>query len=97
MAAIANEPYTLSIVERYLGATPTILGYTAWWSFAQPDEARDAQLFHQDMDDYRFVKMFIYLSDVGPRTDPIPTSNAATTRLTCAPCAIDGPRARMSS
>ena len=70
LAEIANTPETLAIVERFIGTTPTILGYAAWWSFAQPDHPIEAQLFHLDGDDYRFVKMFIYLTDVGHEDGP---------------------------
>ena len=70
LVEIANTPETLAIVERFIGTTPTILGYSAWWSFAQPDHPIEAQLFHLDGDDYRFVKMFIYLTDVGEEDGP---------------------------
>lgn len=64
MMEIANDPETLAVVERYLGAAPMILAPQAWWSFAGRDEARDAQLYHIDRDDYHFCKLFIYLTDV---------------------------------
>lgn len=67
---IANDPMTLSIVERYLGAVPIVLGYLTWWSFANDEDPISVQLFHQDGDDYRFCKMFIYLTDVTLETGP---------------------------
>jgi len=70
LVEIANTPKTLAIVERFIGTTPTILGYSAWWSFAQPDHPIEAQLFHIDGDDYLFAKMFIYLTDVGEEDGP---------------------------
>ena len=70
LVEIANTSETLAIVERFVGTTPTILGYSAWWTFAQPDHPIEAQLFHLDGDDYRFVKMFIFLTDVGHEDGP---------------------------
>ncbi len=39
-----------------------------WWSFptaATPlEKLKAAQVFHYDMDDYRFIKFFFYLTDV---------------------------------
>ena len=61
---IANDATVLSVVERYFGTVPTILGISAWWSFADPVEATEAQLFHYDTPDLKFCKMFIYLTDV---------------------------------
>jgi hypothetical protein len=61
---IASDPQVISVVESHLGTIPTILGYSAWWSFADPEEAIESQLFHTDHEDYRFCKLFIYLTDV---------------------------------
>ena len=67
---IANDATVLSVVEGYLGTVPTILGMSAWWSFADPAGATEAQLFHLDVDDLRFCKMFIYLTDVDEDNGP---------------------------
>jgi hypothetical protein len=67
---MANDPEILSIVEGYLGATPTVVVMAAWWSFAGRDKPKDAQLFHYDYDDYRFCKLFIYLTDVDMESGP---------------------------
>ncbi len=68
---IACDPRIIAAVERHLGALPTIAGISAWWSFADVAEADEAQRFHCDTEDYRFCKMFVYLTDVdedgGPR------------------------------
>lgn len=80
LVEIANSPLIMSAVTRALGAIPTIVGYTAWWSFADATEARDAQLFHFDAADYRFCKLFIYLTDVDETSGPhvfIPRSHDA--------------------
>ena len=67
---IANDPRTVAIVERHLGTAPIILGFTAWWSFADRDQSRGAQLYHRDLADYRFCKLFIYLTDVDEDAGP---------------------------
>ena len=41
-----------------------------WWSIAGKDKAKDAQLFHRDVDDIKFCKVFVYLTDVGPNDGP---------------------------
>lgn len=61
---LAFDAEVLSIVRRHLGAPPLLLDISAWKSFAAPERAKDAQLFHYDLDDYRFCKLFIYLTDV---------------------------------
>ena len=70
LAAIASDPTTIAAVARHLGALPTVLGFTAWWSFAGRPEPRDAQFFHFDLDDYRFCKLFLYLTDVDADSGP---------------------------
>ncbi|MBN8555792.1 MAG: phytanoyl-CoA dioxygenase family protein [Deltaproteobacteria bacterium] len=67
---IANDPKVLSVVENYLGVTPTIKVIEAWWSHAKKEEAKDAQLYHLDYDDYKFCKLFIYLTDVNEDSGP---------------------------
>jgi hypothetical protein len=66
---LANHPDVLSVVEAWLGARPTAL-FTAWWSFANGAPAEHAQLFHRDKDDWRFVKLFVYLTDVDEDSGP---------------------------
>lgn len=70
LAEIAGDPQILSVVARHLGTVPMILGYTAWWSFAGQAEAQDAQLFHMDVADYAFCKLFIHLTDVDRTSGP---------------------------
>ena len=35
-----------------------------WWSYATGMGAQQAENFHRDVDDWRFVKLFVYLTDV---------------------------------
>jgi hypothetical protein len=68
---IANDPKVLGIVSGFLGAKPTISYLTAWWSMPHKDgKAEEAELFHRDVDDIRFVKLFCYLSDVDEVSGP---------------------------
>ena len=67
---IANDPAVLSVVEGYFGTLPTIQGLSAWWSFADTTGATEAQLFHMDIDDLKFCKLFIYLTDVDEESGP---------------------------
>jgi hypothetical protein len=72
LAEVGSSPEVLDLVAQYLGAPPTILTYAAWWSFGGHGKAQGAQFFHVDTDDYKFCKLFVYLTDVdetgGPHT-----------------------------
>lgn len=79
---IATDPLRLGIAQRFLGTVPQIITVAAWWSFAKADTAKAAQLFHLDLDDYRFFKFFIYLTDVDEEAGPhvyVPTTNRQDT------------------
>lgn len=60
---LALSPEILSLVEGYLGCTPTIYSINAWWSFPgfMPRVSQD---FHRDVDDFKFLALFVYLTDV---------------------------------
>lgn len=68
--ALANHPRVLGVVGAYLGCQPTIDSIMAWWSLPGHDQAENEQFFHRDNDSIRFLKLFIYLSDVGPDCGP---------------------------
>lgn len=62
----------LALVQEYLGCQPLADVLSMWWHTAyhtQPD-AEAAQFFHFDMDRIKWVKIFIYLTDVGPENGP---------------------------
>ena len=67
---IANDPKILSFVQKFLYGKPTISNINAWWSLGGRKSAQHAQLFHRDVDDYKFIKFFIYLTDVGMENGP---------------------------
>jgi hypothetical protein len=70
LLALANHPGILAMVEQFLGAKPTISNLSLWWSFPRDAEAKEAQLFHRDVDDLRFCKLFVYLTDVDMDSGP---------------------------
>lgn len=67
---LANDSRILQVVQDFLGAKPTISNINMWWSFGGKKQAEHAQLFHRDMDDWRFCKLFIYLTDVSQKSGP---------------------------
>ena len=78
---LGNDPRILDVVSRFLGCKPTI-GYMAtWWSYATALGPQQAENFHRDVDDWRFVKLFVYLTDVemesGPHKYVLHSSNQA--------------------
>lgn len=65
-----NAPDILRIAARYLGCAPTISSLGVRWSFPSAGRPDQTQLFHRDPDDWRFLKLFVYLTDVGPEDGP---------------------------
>lgn len=67
---IANDPNVLAIISDYLGCRPTIDDVVAWWSLPGRPAPIEEQFFHRDNDSIRFLKLFIYLSDVDEDSGP---------------------------
>jgi len=78
---IVTDPNFLHIANNYLGAKPMLDLIVMWWSnsFKNIDieesekeilKDRSAQMFHFDMDRLKFLKFFIYLTDVDTDTGP---------------------------
>ena len=60
-----NDPRLIDLVEAHIGCVPTLYSLSAWWSFpANRPELIHSQYFHRDIDDWRFVALFLYLTDV---------------------------------
>lgn len=70
LLALANYPALLSLAGATLKCMPTIVYLAAWWSFPTNRGPQQAENFHRDYDDWRFLKFFLYLSDVGPEQGP---------------------------
>lgn len=71
---LEKDPVLLAISAKFLGAKPLHMATELWWSFpvsATPiEQLKAAQVFHYDMDDYRFIKFFFYLTDVDASSGP---------------------------
>lgn len=67
---IANSPSIIKLAEGYLGCKPTISNIQLWWSFPGHKKSEEAENFHRDVDDWKFIKLFIYLTDVDENSGP---------------------------
>ncbi|RUT04293.1 hypothetical protein DSM106972_045210 [Dulcicalothrix desertica PCC 7102] len=71
---LQKDTKLLAIAAKYLEREPVHQGSLLWWSF--PGErtyqqlSSNGQLFHYDLDDYRFIKFFFYLTDVDKLSGP---------------------------
>jgi len=70
---IVSDPVILSIVSHYFRCSAELKDLSFWHSFptitAQP-ETDAAQLFHYDLDEFKWLKLFIFLTDVNLNTGP---------------------------
>ncbi len=63
---VVNHPDILAAVGQRLGAPATIASVEAWWTFGEHNDAGSAafdDIYHRDVDDLRFIKLFVYLTD----------------------------------
>lgn len=68
LMALANDPQVLAAVGQRLGCKPTLASVESWWTFGENNPGGQASaddIFHRDVDDLRFVKLFAYLTDTG--------------------------------
>ena len=70
LLALANSPEILGVIERLFGCRPTISYMAAWWSYPTGIAAQQAENFHRDIDDWAFIKLFVYLTDVDEDKGP---------------------------
>ena len=74
LRALTSDSKLLEIARRYLGVEPVLIGARMWWSFPGPaDELQQMQAgqgFHYDIDGYRAIAFFFYLTDVGASDGP---------------------------
>jgi hypothetical protein len=69
--SLVSEPLFLSVAADYLGTIPKLDPCNAWWTVSSKDKDDSlAQEYHFDMDTIRWLKVFIYLSDVTPQNGP---------------------------
>ncbi|MEO1589945.1 MAG: hypothetical protein AAFU71_01500 [Cyanobacteria bacterium J06632_22] len=71
---LRQDPTILEIAENYLQVPPVFVGSELWWSFAASTDpltqCKAAQVFHCDIDDYRAIRFFFYLTDVDAHSGP---------------------------
>ncbi|NER22062.1 MAG: hypothetical protein F6J86_12705 [Symploca sp. SIO1B1] len=71
---LKNDPGLLAIAARYLGTEPNCVENELCWSFPVSatlfEQLKAAQVFHYDIDDYRSIKFFFYLTDVDASGGP---------------------------
>lgn len=65
----------IDVVKSYLGNNPIIRNSSLWWSFPPIDNEGNTQdssryWFHYDIDDAKFLKLFIALKDVNENNGP---------------------------
>lgn len=74
LQGLASDPQLLAIARKYLRSEPVLIGARLWWSFAGPADSKQqmksGQGFHYDLDGYRAIAFFFYLTDVGPSNGP---------------------------
>ena len=70
-ALLADETL-LTVARQYLGTTPKADILSMWWhtNFHSQPDSESAQFYHFDMDRLKWLKIFIYLTDVGPADGP---------------------------
>ena len=66
------DPSILGVAQSYLGSLPMADVLTMWWNTAYSDRPSEAaaQFYHFDMDRIKWLKFFIYLTDVDTNNGP---------------------------
>lgn len=69
---LISDPSILAVAQNYLSSKPIFTGIYLGWSAAVKDtpDQNAAQEFHWDMERIRWLRFFIYLTDVGPENGP---------------------------
>ena len=70
--SIMADNSLIAVAQNFLGTTPILDMISMWWSTTLSKEASTevAQLYHFDMERIKFLKFFIYLTDVDENTGP---------------------------
>lgn len=65
---IGRDPVLGLIALGVLGSMPRLVGSSLWWTYpvvtSEAERNLHAHLFHRDVDDFRFVKFFFYVTDL---------------------------------
>jgi hypothetical protein len=70
LVALINRADILALAGAYLNCKPTISSVGVRWTFPGAGPAARFQRYHRDLDDWRFVKLFVYLTDVSEGAGP---------------------------
>ena len=70
LLALANSAPLVRMAAHYIGCKPTISAIGLRWSYPQTGGGSGLQGFHRDCDDWRFIKLFVYLTDVDVAAGP---------------------------
>lgn len=73
--AVQRDPLLLNVARHYLGGQAKLITTRTWWSFptksaSEADLSRASFKFHFDLDDWRMLKFFFYLTDVDADAGP---------------------------
>lgn len=68
--ALANSARLIGLAEQYLDCKPTMSALMLRWSFPTDAPIGDVQRFHRDSDDWRYLKIMVYLTDVSAADGP---------------------------
>jgi hypothetical protein len=61
---LANSNFLLGLAQSYLGCTPTLYSLNLMIAHPNPNPTPYLQSFHRDFDDFRFITLFVFLSDI---------------------------------
>ena len=66
----SKSPILNSYIAKYLGNNFKCTNIASWWTFGNNFEPEEAELFHRDIDNISWLKVFIYLTDVDSDSGP---------------------------
>ena len=66
------DPFIISIAQNYFRSQPKLAAVNMWWStnFKKKPDEYAAQMFHFDLDGTKWLKYFVYLTDVNTHNGP---------------------------
>jgi hypothetical protein len=69
---IITNPYYINIAKNYLKTEPVLAAVNMWWStnYLKKASSEDAQQYHFDLERLKWLKFFIYLTDVNEENGP---------------------------
>jgi Phytanoyl-CoA dioxygenase (PhyH) len=69
---LISDPSIIAVAQNYLQSKPIFSGISLWWSpaFTGVPDIEAAQQFHWDMERIKWIRFFIYLTDVTAESGP---------------------------